>query len=204
MNITKLDVDYFSRVSLDAYTSIIIPSSNLDLSEKAINKLKDWTKNGGILVGYKNAVKWLASNKFIELNFEDVKMVAKNVTFEQKGDLFGAQRIGGAIFETQLDRSHPINFGYTSTKLPMFRRTKIFIKADSSSYNNPIKYTENPLLSGYISNPNLKALKGTVPFQIKRLGSGRVAVFTDNTNFRAFWYGTNKLLMNAIFFGKSM
>lgn len=204
MNITKLDVDYFSSVSLDRYTSIIIPSSNFDLSEKDINKLKDWTKKGGVLIGYKNAIKWLTSNKFIELNFEEVKVDANNITFEQKSDFFGAQVVGGAIFETELDRSHPVNFGYTSTKLPMFRRTKIFVKADSSSYNNPIKYSENPLLSGYISSSNLKALKGTVPFQIKKLEQGKVAVFTDNTNFRGFWYGTNKLLMNVIFFGKSM
>ena len=25
--------------------------------------------------------------------------------------------------------------------------------------------------------------------------------FSDNPNFRAFWYGTNKLFANAIFFG---
>jgi len=43
-----------------------------------------------------------------------------------------------------------------------------------------------------------------VPFQVKRMGSGRVVAFTDNTNFRAFWYGTNKLLMNVVFFGKRM
>ena len=86
----------------------------------------------------------------------------------------------------------------------MFRKTKIFIKADSTSYNNPIKYTKNPLLSGYISKPNLEVLKETVPFQIKKLGSGKVVVFTDNTNFRGFWYGTNKLLMNAVFFADKM
>ena len=39
---------------------------------------------------------------------------------------------------------------------------------------------------------------------MQKMGSGRVMVFTDNTNFRAFWYGTNKLLMNAIFFGDKM
>ncbi|NBP70992.1 MAG: hypothetical protein EBU52_19920, partial [Cytophagia bacterium] len=33
------------------------------------------------------------------------------------------------------------------------------------------------------------------------LGSGRVILFTDNPNFRAFWYGTNKLFLNALFFG---
>ena len=78
------------------------------------------------------------------------------------------------------------------------------MKADSSSYNNPIKYTKNPILSGYISKPNLDSLSLSVPLQIKKLGKGKVVAFTDNTNFRAFWYGTNKLLMNAIFFREEL
>jgi len=143
-------------------------------------------------------------NKFIELEFESSKVEAKNISYEQKEDFEEAQDIAGAIFETKLDRSHPINFGYKNENLAMFRRTTIFIKADSSSYNNPIKYTKTPLLSGYISKPNLDILKNSVPFQVKSLGKGKVVVFTDNTNFRAFWYGTNKLLMNAIFFSKFM
>ncbi len=75
----------------------------------------------------------------------------------------------------------------------------MFIKADKKSYNNPIQYTSNPLLSGYISKENAKVIKNTVPFKVQRFGRGRVIVFTDNTNFRAFWYGTNKLLMNHYF-----
>jgi len=35
-------------------------------------------------------------------------------------------------------------------------------------------------------------------------GDGNIIVFTDNTNFRAFWLGTEKLLWNAIFFSKLM
>ena len=50
----------------------------------------------------------------------------------------------------------------------------------------------------------MKAIKNSVPFKVQRKGKGRVIVFTDNTNFRAFWYGTNKLLMNAVFFGHQM
>jgi hypothetical protein len=204
MNITKIDLNYLQKVDLSKYTSIIIPNSNLKLDASVLTKLKTWTQSGGILIGYKNAVKWLSANKFIDLQFKTVKVEAKDISFEQRRDFSGAQVIGGAIFETEIDRSHPVNFGYTNTKLPMFRRTKIFIKPDSISYKNPIKYTENPLLSGYISKPNLNALKGTVPFQVANFGGGKVIVFTDNTNFRAFWYGTNKLLMNAIYFGKSM
>jgi len=204
MNVTKLDLEYLKNVDISEYTSIIVPSTKVKLDEETINKLMTWVKEGGTIIGYKNAVKWLSKNKFIELEFESSKVEAKNISYEQKEDFEEAQDIAGAIFETKLDRSHPINFGYKNENLAMFRRTTIFIKADSSSYNNPIKYTKTPLLSGYISKPNLDILKNSVPFQVKSLGKGKVVVFTDNTNFRAFWYGTNKLLMNAIFFSKFM
>ncbi|MEW4923059.1 M14 family metallopeptidase [Algibacter sp. 2305UL17-15] len=204
MHLTKLDVILLRRVDLSKYTTIIVPSSKMKLDKNTVDKLKAWVKSGGTIIGYKNAVKWLSSNEFIKLEYVEAKVEAKHVSFEEKADFKGAQNIGGAIFETELDRSHPINFGFSNDKLPMFRKTKIFIKPDSSSYNNPIKYTKNPLLSGYISKPNLEVLKETVPFQIKKLGSGKVVVFTDNTNFRGFWYGTNKLLMNAVFFADMM
>lgn len=204
MNITKLDLEYLKTIDISEYTSIIIPSTKVKLDETTINKLLTWVKEGGTIIGYKNTVKWLSTNKFIELEFESSKVEAKNISYEQKEDFEEAQVIAGAIFETKLDRSHPINFGYKNENLAMFRRTTIFIKADSSSYNNPIKYTKKPLLSGYISKPNLDVLKNSVPFQVKSLGEGKVVVFTDNTNFRGFWYGTNKLLMNAIFFSKFM
>jgi hypothetical protein len=204
MNITKIDTDYFSSVDISIYSTLILPSTSWKASESELKKIKDWVQDGGVIIGYENAVKWLSTNKFIKLNYNNVKVAAKDISFGEKQDFFGAQQIGGAIFETKLDLSHPINFGYSNDKLPMFRQTKIFIVADSLSYNNPIKYTNEPLLSGYISKPNLAALKNTVPFQVQRFGKGRVIVFTENTNFRAFWYGTNKLLMNAVFFGKEM
>ncbi|WP_456464098.1 M14 metallopeptidase family protein [Lutibacter sp.] len=204
MNITKLDVSYLRNVDFSKYTTLIISNAKLNISESNIKKIKRWVQSGGTIIGFKNSVKWLSNNKFVKLEYVKVKVDAKNITFGQKRDFKGAQVIGGAIFETKLDRSHPVNFGFTNNKLPMFRRTTIFIKPDSVSYNNPIKYTNNPLLSGYISKQNLKALKNTVPFQVDNYGKGRVMVFTDNTNFRAFWYGTNKLLMNAVFFSKEM
>ena len=203
MNITRLDMSYFTRIDLHKYTHIVIPSSRIE--KAAIDKLKTWVKNGGILVGYKNTAKWLASNKMINLQFEKATIDSiKSVSFENKSLQFGAQYIGGAIFEADLDRSHPINFGYKNDKIALFRNSTLFIKADKNSYNNPIQYTSNPLLSGYISKENSKVIKNTVPFKVQRFGKGRVIFFTDNTNFRAFWFGTNKLLMNAVFFGDKM
>ncbi len=205
MLISKLDTKDFSRMDISTYTDIIIPNSwEGALDKEDTEKLKTWVKNGGTLIGYKNVGKWFNSNELLKMDFKTKKDTATNISFEQKGDYSGAQVIGGAIFQTKLDRSHPISFGYKNDRLPVFRNSTLFIEAEKDSYNNPIQYTENPLLSGYISKLNLEKLKNTVPFKVNGVGKGQVVYFTDNTNFRAFWYGTNKLLMNAIFFGDEM
>ena len=140
----------------------------------------------------------------MKIEFKKPKITAKNITREQQADFRGAQVIGGAIFETNIDRSHPINFGYKNKTLPMFRNTTLFVKPNKNSYDNPIQYSKNPLLSGYISKQNLDSISGTVPLKISNYGRGNIVAFTDNTNFRAFWYGTNRLLMNAIFFREDL
>lgn len=206
MKITKLDTDYFSRVDLSRYTALIVPSIYGNaLDKNSVAKIKDWVKAGGTLIAYRNAAYWLNSNEIMKINFKkDSAIVAKNIPFDKRRDFRGAQVTGGAIFEAKLDRSHPINYGYKNDKLPLFRNTNIYITPDKNSYNNPIQYTSNPLLSGYISEENLAVLKNSVPFKTQGYGKGQVILFTDNTNFRAFWFGTNKLLMNAIYFGKIM
>ena len=205
MRITKLDTKNFGRVDISKYTDIIMPATRGNaLNKDAAKKLKKWVQNGGTLIGYKSAGKWLEKNEFMKMTFKSNKTTATDISFEQRSNYNGAQYIGGAIFQTTLDRSHPIAFGYKNKSLPVFRNTTLFVEADKNSYNNPIKYTASPLLSGYISLPNLELLKNTVPFKKAKLGRGNILYFTDNTNFRAFWYGTNKLLMNAIFFGDHM
>ena len=64
------------------------------------------------------------------------------------------------------------------------------------------KYTENPHVDGYISSKNLDTfLKPSASLLVSPLGGGRVIMFADNPNFRGAWYGTNKLFLNALFFG---
>jgi hypothetical protein len=204
MNITKIDTRDFRSSDISKYTTIILPNMSAKPDDALIEKLKGWVRDGGNLIGYKNSIKWLASSKLISLEFLNPTVRPAQISFAQRSDFTGAQVIGGTIFNVRIDRSHPVAYGYEQSYIPMFRRNKVFIKHNKNSYYNPLQYTGNPLLSGYVSDENLVALRNSVPFQTARHGRGRVSVFTDNTNFRAFWYGTNKLLMNAIFFADAM
>ena len=201
ITITKLDVKSISKADLSKYSSIIMPSS-YGLSDINTAKIIKWTEQGGNLIAFKNSLNWISKNKLLDLKFKTRKIQTKNISFAQKENHFGAQVIGGAIFEAKLDLSHPINFGYKNKNISLFRNTTIFMDQDNISYNNPIIYSENPLLSGYISKENLEIIKSTVPFKTGAYKKGQVTCFSDNTNFRAFWYGTNKLLMNAIYFSE--
>ena len=203
--VTKLSTKNLNWANLSSYTAIIVPNTSGNTLNSSTKKLKTFVQNGGTLIGYRNSLRWLAKNKFIKLDFKKSKAETKNISFDQRQNFRGAQVIGGAIFEADVDRTHPINFGYNDSKIALFRNTTVFVKPDSSgTYKNPLQYTKNPLMSGYISKENLKQLSGSLPFKTANMGRGKVIVFTDNTNFRAFWSGTNKLMMNAIFFGKFM
>ena len=199
INVTKLDVRNLSSADISKYTTIIMPNSK-GLNIKNSSKIKKWIEDGGTLVAYKNSIKWIERNELVKYNFKETDRTAKNINFEEKRNYFGAQVIGGAIFNAKIDRTHPINFGFKNSSISLFRNSTIFIEADKDSYNNPIIYSDSPLLSGYISKENLDNLKSTVPLKIDKVNKGRIISITDNTNFRAFWYGTNKLLVNAIYF----
>ncbi|GGW27088.1 hypothetical protein GCM10007383_10520 [Arenibacter certesii] len=116
-SLTKIDTDYINNVDLSVYTSIVIPnrSGGKFLDEKGTEKLKQWVNNGGTLIGYRNMADWFSKNEFMKLSLKKDTLVAKNISYEQKGDFLGAHATGGAIFEAKLDRSHPINFGYKNS-----------------------------------------------------------------------------------------
>ena len=197
--ISKIQLSTILKSNLSKYTTLIIPSSEI-ISNEIIKKITDWTKNGGTLITYKNSIDWLQSANIIDFNIIEQEISANDISYEDADNFYDAQKIGGAIFQTKLDLTHPINFGYTDEYMPIFRNSTIFLQPENHKYKTPIKYTENPLLSGYISQNNLKTLKNTTPIKITGFGDGKIIYLTDNTNFRAFWYGTNKVLMNAIFF----
>ncbi|GAA5025448.1 peptidase M14 [Marivirga lumbricoides] len=200
--VTKIDMNDFGRADLSRYNVLIMPDGRYN----SINqKVQQWVQNGGTLIAYQGAAKWLADQKLIKLQFEKIK--SDTTGYKPYKDLRnnrGAQVIGGAIFEVELDLSHPITYGLTKAKMPIFRNTTLFMEKAKNEYANPVRYTKSPLLNGYISEENLKLLSGTSAITINRMGRGKVISFTDNTNFRAFWYGTNRLFVNAVFFGQTI
>ena len=125
-----------------------------------------------------------------------------DIAYEKVRTTRGAQQIGGSIFELALDTTHPIAFGYKNL-IPVFRNNKYFYELSIADAANVGRYTEAPLLSGYISDRLLDDIKNTASIIARKVNGGYAVLFADNPHFRAFWYGTDGLLLNAVFFGRS-
>lgn len=196
------------NILLDRYTVIVMSDGNYNaLGSQGRNKLRDWLQKGNTLIAVGHGARWLAEAGLSTATFENAPVregPAAQQPYASMRNLTGAQAITGAIFHARLDLTHPIAYGYEREQLYVFRDHNLFMSRSRSPFANPVMYTDRPLASGYISRANESRLRNTAAVDISQVGAGRIISMVDNPNFRAFWYGTNKLFLNSIFFGHLM
>jgi hypothetical protein len=204
MPITKVDMDNAGRVSWANYNTLILVSGSYNsLGENTIDRIKLWVREGGTLITIKGATSWAIGAKLVNEKFatRSTRPTPERMDYVTQRDFGGANSIGGSMYMADIDITHPIGYGYGSRELPVYRNHSTFIEPSSNPFGTVVKYTADPLLGGYVNKTNLSDLGGTASLLVSSIGRGNVIMFVDNPNFRGMWYGTNKLLFNAVFFG---
>jgi len=165
--------------------------------------LKKWVTDGGTLICWRDAVKFVSGLQIADVKIKPVSKTDSTnyVAYEYQDRTKGAQLVSGSIFEMTIDLTHPLAYGYSSELLPVFKSGTMILEASKKAGANPFHYSKSSLLSGYSSNENTNRISGSPAVSVSVYGQGRVICFVDNPNFRAYWYGTNTLFMNAIFWG---
>lgn len=205
MPTTLVELDRLERTRLAGYTHMIFVNGNYaNVSEALTQKIEAWVKAGGVLIGQKGASRWFSDNDWLKASFMKPKDIEKSfssegLTYAEKEAFDAKQRIAGAVFESKLDTSHPLGFGYSRDLVPVFRNSDLVMLKPDQPFVTVAHYTDQPLLAGYTSDELEKLIAGSASAVAHRLGRGKVIAFTDNLNFRGYWYGTSRLLSNAIF-----
>jgi hypothetical protein len=205
MPVSITDLDQLSKLSLDGYTHMIwVEGAYKEVSDKTVRKIERWLNNGGILIGQKSAANWFSDKKWLKAGFKSnnemtLAFETTGMTYKDQEAFKAKQRIAGAVFETQLDLSHPLAFGYTSTTLPMFRNSALVMRQPDKPFVTVASYTKSPLMGGYSADELQKLIGGSAAIVSHNFGRGKVIGFTTNVNFRGVWYGTSRLMSNAIF-----
>ena len=203
--VSHLDISVFNRIDPGKYNTLIMVSGNYGELNK--EKLKSWVQGGGTLILTEDAVTWAVQNGISQVNFKKQKPSADStriLTYVDREQVQGAQRMSGAIFKADVDLSHPLAYGYTRPYVSLFKANSVFMEKSKNPYATPFYYKNAPLQSGWLSKQNYEIMKNSAAVIVNTVGSGRVISIADNPNLRAFWLGGSKLMMNAIFFGKNI
>jgi len=219
MPITKTRLSHLSRVDLNEYTHIIMPSGNYNnrLNKNTTEQLNQWVKSGGHLVAIQKAATWVENN-IQETKSNDSNLPTKdehanhNKTTTDKpirkpyGDYqkdFAQKVLGGAIVSADADLSHPLAFGTNLNIQHVLMKGDSVLKPVKSKsgqvYNTPLQITEQVRAAGFVSDYWFEKIKTAPLVTAEKTGRGTVIKFGFNPNFRAFWYGTQRWIINAIF-----
>ncbi len=206
--VSIVDVDRFGAINPSRYTVIIMASGNYrNLDKNAQEKLKNWVSAGGTLIATEDATKYLSTNGFTRVIFrsaEEKRDSTLQLPYYLRSDEIRAKEMAGSLFEARMDLTHPLCYGYTNPLVSIFKSNTLFMDQNNEPYDSPVMYTENPLQSGYLYRGYKNLVKNSAVVNLDNLGRGKVISMVDNLNFRAFWLGTSKMFMNAIYFGDIM
>ncbi|WMN58749.1 M14 family metallopeptidase [Pseudoalteromonas xiamenensis] len=206
---TIVTQEQFAKLTLSDYTHVILVDGQYRFDEQAKQNMGEWVSKGGVIWGHKRGAKLLIENNWLNATaISEAELRAQfetqNLRYVDQEALAAKQRIAGAIFNTHLDITHPLTFGMKDDTLPMFKDATWLLQPSTSPFVTVANYTASPLLAGYADPININTISQSAALLAHRKGRGTVIGMTDNPVFRGYWYGTSRLLANALFFGHTL
>jgi hypothetical protein len=210
VTVPVVEMARFSRVDLGDYTHILMADGSYTaLGKSQTDRITRWIIDGGILLTSARAANW-AEQLCFELDSDDCDSKEEEEepdlpagrAYSDFDDDQARQVIGGAIVAGIADLSHPIAFGYQRPEVPLFRRGTVTLEPSFNPYSTPVRYSDDPLLAGFIGEERLQAMLGQPAVIAERQGEGLVVRFANTPLFRGFWRGTERMFINALYFGQ--
>jgi len=204
---SKLDPAQLGKVSLDRYTTIVLAGGTYtDVDAAAVAALKRWINAGGSLVTYGTAARWAIEQKLADevLGEDEKEPDAARRAFGDQRDIAAIERVSGNILSADVDTSHPLGFGLPRTQLAINKENGIRFKPSRNPFSTVVRVDETPRVNGYLSETNRNRVAGAAWLLVSPQGQGNVVLFADDPAHRKYWHGTERLLLNAIFFGNQL
>ena len=209
--LTVLGTDYLSKVSMQKFDVLILPNGSYNdiYSDRNLENLKAWVRDGGRLIAMEGAAKFLANKKDFLLKTKAVDSVA--IKKDEKANPYKFLRrygnsereeaedaVQGSIYRVQLDNTHPLAFGYGDTYFALVRNPLNYRFIGKGGWNVGV-IRKDSYSAGFTGTKARKELMDTFVVGTQNLGRGEVVYLGDNPLFRAFWQGGKLLFGNAVF-----
>jgi hypothetical protein len=209
--VTLLDLGRVAHADLGRYNVMIVggglpietaSEQILERIESASTPISEWVESGGTLIVLGSAIPWATGAGLLELEKRpfDTDSLLAGTDWETLGVARSAHRISGTILDARLDPTHPLTFGI-GDRLPLFVASGEFFEPSPVPGRSVGVYSENPRLSGWLSEAREEQVSGAAAISVERKGRGRVIGIHAYPAFRGYWLGGARLVWNSVLFG---
>jgi hypothetical protein len=203
------------RDAIANYDVVVLPRGWYDLGEGEEETLSGWVRDGGQLILLEGACtlgldRWGLSRDAGE---EDRNQRTDEREAHNEADRYApfalserrviSRDIPGAVYDVQLDPTHPLAYGYGDTFRSIKTSSQRFAHLERGHNVGIIRGDTQPV-SGFAGARANQGLRESLSFGVHDMGQGHVVYLADNVLFRAFWKDGHKLFANAVFFGAAM
>jgi len=204
---SKIDPAQLGKLALDRYTTIVLAGGTYGgVDATAVAALKRWINAGGTLITYGTAARWAIEQKLSDevLGPEEKEPEAARRAFGDQRDIAAIERVSGNILSADVDTTHPLGFGVPRRQLAVNKENGLSFQPSRNPFSTVVRIDEAPKVNGYLSERNRSRVAGAAWLLVSPQGQGNVVLFADDPAHRKYWHGTERLLLNAIFFGNQL
>ena len=160
-----------------------------------IDSLAIWEWRGSIINNYIETQQTEINNEIKQTEKMDEKELAEQ---DKQKRLYKPQ---GAILHVDLDEKHWMNFG-VGEKVPAMVYTS-YAFLSRKPVQTPARFSKASQLrlSGVLWPEARKRWEKSAYATREEIGKGQVILFADEPNFRSYFYGTTRLLINSLLLG---
>lgn len=199
----------YGYADLKDYKVLVLPGGGSGLREvfqkEQLDQLKAWVEGGGVLIAQESAAPFFTDDrsKFTKVKLLEIKPDssdrARYLPYAERRQFEGLQRIPGSALLATLDATHPLAFGMPKSIYTLKSGTDA-LRADRELHTVGRYHPDSAglLTSGYASQENLRHLAGNVFAAVQPMGQGKVVFLLDNPQFRMYWRGPSRMMLNAV------
>ena len=211
--VTVLRSDYFSQIPKHKFDILILPGGRHDyLDQEALIELKNWVRSGGKLIVMESSLdkfvdqKGYGLKKFatddekksLEKRSKDRELSERLRSYKDRQRSAMSQNAYGSIIKINIDKSHPLAFGYDDEYFSLKLRNNRYAYLHNG-WNVGTVYDSTAIVSGFVGFKAKESFRESMVFGVEDMGRGSIVYMADNPLFRGFWYNGKLLFSNAVF-----
>ncbi len=200
---TAINKRQLRTISMNDFDVLILPSGRYE-AEK--NQIYDFIAAGGKVITMDEGLDMFVSNNNFKLKEKEDKSVKREGSktsdelqkYQDRNRERISKRLAGAIYQVNLDTSHPLSFGLENPFFIMKQNAKAYQFLGEGAWNVGIYPQKEAYVSGFAGQEVKPKLEQSLAIGVEYYKRGKVVYFSDNPVFRGFWENGKLLLINAI------